>query len=171
MKFVSVLPIALVLLAGTSASAETVKVNGPFTSTVEFGCLDSPIGLCTHGLLDGDLEGTYYFIFDSSGPAPTRKHPDRVVYTGRSIITLTSGEIIFGEDTGEMFTSNPFSTPFVTTVQVVGGEGDFTNVRGRIVASGLINFPANFAVGSYRGKLKYSYDDDSDSDSDSDSDD
>jgi hypothetical protein len=58
----------LVLISASAASAHhrATRVEGSFSMTVVGGeAYTSPISLCTHGTLSGDLPGSYDAVFDS----------------------------------------------------------------------------------------------------------
>jgi hypothetical protein len=57
-----------VLVSASAASAHhrATRVEGSFSMTVVGGeACTSPISLCTHGTLSGDLPGSYDAVFDS----------------------------------------------------------------------------------------------------------
>jgi hypothetical protein len=126
-------------------------VEGPFSSVlVTAGCA-SPVGICTHGLLTGDLEATYDFTMLTLVPDPI--DPTAEVYTGRSVITTKGGSQLFTNDTGVIHPGS-VPAPFVTTANIVSGTGKFQNVcGGKIVASGKLNFATGQAVGTYTGEI------------------
>lgn len=129
--------------------------EGPFTSTFEAGpgCTNSPIFLCTHGVLEGDWNGTYEFGFTSMGPANDPNEPNKILYTGTSVITLDNGKQLFGVDTGVMYTDEFGGATFTTIVDVQGGTRNFRNASGEIIASGYLNFATGFAEGSYHATI------------------
>ena len=134
-----------------SADGDKCKaVGGGFTSVLVSGpnC-PSPVGICTHGLLAGDLDATYDFVMLTLEPDPA--DPAALVYTGVSVIETGKGDLLFGEDTGVMYPGPDGRAPFVTTVTVVGGTGKYRT--GRIVASGVLDLVTGGAVGAYEGEL------------------
>jgi hypothetical protein len=137
---------------------------GNFTSTFEQGpgCTNSPVlQMCTHGLLDGGLAGTYEFGFLSFGPAGDPTDPTKFLYTGQSVVTLKkNGHQLFGHDTGVMHINPVDLSAFVTTVSVIGGTKDFKNASGQIVASGALSFATGLASGSYTANICKNGDDD-----------
>jgi hypothetical protein len=151
------------LLIGAMASPDleahrrrrTRVYEGPFTSTFESGpgCINSPIFLCTHGVLEGDLAGTYEFSFTSMGPANDPNEPNKILYTGTSIITLENGKQLFGVDTGVMYTDEFGGATFTTIVDIQGGTRNFRHATGTIIASGQLSFVTGFAEGSYHATI------------------
>jgi hypothetical protein len=126
-------------------------VEGPFSSVlVTAGCA-SPVGICTHGLLTGDLVATYDFTMLTLVPDPA--DPTAELYTGTSVITTSDGSKLFTKDTGIIYPGS-VPAPFVTTANLVSGTGMFQNVcGGKIVASGKLNFATGQAVGTYTGQI------------------
>src|SRR5437773_4176599 len=97
----AVLAASLVLLPTPArADRDCRAVDGPFTSTlVPPPTCQSPVGLCTHGILTDDLRATYDFTFATLVPAPDANHPDRYFYTGKSVITANDGNSqLFSDD-------------------------------------------------------------------------
>lgn len=135
-------------------------VDGPFTSTVipppPAGSCASPVGLCTHGILHGDLEATYDFTAQTLMPANDPEHPNRLVYTGTSVITALHGHAqMFSNDTGylDMNADPTAESPFATTVVIQSGTRRWQHTGGMLVASGNLVFATGDAVGSYVGSL------------------
>jgi hypothetical protein len=122
---------------------------GEFTSTlVPPPECASPVGICTHGVLTGEIEGTYDFVItEMNCPDPTS--PNDCTYAGDSIVTTDKG-IIITVDTGVMQgTVLPFLAEFTTTAEFVGGTNRYKNASGVFVATGLLNFLSREAVGEY----------------------
>ena len=166
-------PTALLTCALTSdlQASDPHVFLGTFTSTFEAGpgCVDSPIQLCTHGILSGDWVGTYEFSFTSQAPSGNPEAPNEILYTGNSVITLSNGAMIFENDTSAMYPDATGHAAFTTIVTVVGGTKNYGDAAGEIVAWGDIDLINGTAVGSYRAVIDKDADDDNDSDSDSDS--
>ena len=150
-----------VVLLGTSillltfsglAYAGCKHFDGPFSSVlVPPPACTSPIGLCTHGHLSGDLEATYDFTFASLAPAGDPSDPTKFFYTGTSIVTTSKG-VITTADTGVISGAGPIN-PFVTTAQVAGGTHRYKNASGAFVATGELNGPTGVAVGTYTATI------------------
>jgi hypothetical protein len=145
---------AFATVAQISEAGQCSDVDGPFTSSIEVGpgCVDSPIQMCTHGHLDGDLEGSYEFSF-LTPPVQDPTNPARTTFTGKSIITLDHGRQLYGEDSGYLDARPDGLFDFQTTVNIVGGNHEFRNAVGRLVATGLANFATGVTTGSYEGRV------------------
>jgi hypothetical protein len=124
--------------------------SGDFTSTlVQPPACHSPIGICTHGVLTGDVEGTYDFIMTDLVCGSDPLDPALCTYTGDSIVTSEKGTIVT-KDTGVMHQLPPPAlTPFVTTAEFINGTRRYKNATGVFVATGELNFITGEAVGTY----------------------
>ena len=132
-------------------------IEGPFTSVlVPPPQCTSPVGLCTLGDLEGDLDATYSFTFATLVPDDDQvNHPGRMLYTGTSVITLKHGNTqMFSDDEGflDPDQADPMAY-FATTVHVLRGTHGAKHTTGTLVASGVLNFATGQAVGSYEGEL------------------
>ncbi len=125
-------------------------IEGDFSSAPVIEGCDSPIGFCTLGALEGDLDGSYAFTMFTSTPEPTAEHPTREVFTGESVIETDCGTL-YGDDTGEIWFDG--EAGFVTRVTVWTGDGCFEDVTGEIVASGLLDLATGATDGTYTGEL------------------
>lgn len=154
---------ALVLLVVHGAVASDVQTTrkpsddvhcdallGPFTAVVGAPCA-SPVGLCMHGKLEGDLGGQYDFTFETLVPAHDPEDRHKFFYTGTSLVTGNEGTLST-HDTGviHMLPSDEPS-PFVTTATVVGATGRYERRRGELVVTGHLTF--GNATGSYATEL------------------
>jgi hypothetical protein len=135
-----------------SAEDESCKpVSGPFSSVVVGGAeCESPVGICTSGLLEGNFHAIYEFTMLTLVPADPN-NPALFTYTGISVITLRSGQQLFSIDTGIMNMQDPTAVPFVTTAQITGGTGQYQS--GQIVATGILNLLTGEAVGTHSGEI------------------
>lgn len=141
----SFLPLTSSALAQDKHEKKCRELSGTFSSVTVPNCPDSPVGLCTQGVLEGELEGDYYFIFESFLPHPT--DPTKTTYTGTSVITTDDG-IIYTDDTGVVDSVPPDqSAEFVTTAEIVDGTGTYKKKDGEFVAAGTLVFGA--AEGTY----------------------
>jgi hypothetical protein len=123
--------------------------SGNFTSTlVPPPTCQSPIGICTHGVLTGEVEGTYDFVVTELVCGTDPQNPGFCTYAGDSIVTTEKGSIIT-RDTGVMDQTNPTAVPFVTTAEFVDGSRRYRNAAGVFVANGQLNFETGEAVGTY----------------------
>ena len=134
------------------ADDESCKsVSGPFSSVVVAGpeC-ESPVGICTLGLLEGNFHATYEFTMLTLVPEDPN-NPALFTYTGISVITLRSGEKLFSVDTGVMNMQDPTAVPFVTTANITGGTSKYQS--GQLVATGILNLLTGEAVGTHAGEI------------------
>jgi hypothetical protein len=144
--------------ADGKAAGHCRDIEGPFTSVlVPPPQCTSPVGLCTLGDLQGDLEATYEATFLTMVPAGDPDHPGRLHYTGISVITLKHGngnQTMTSDDDG--FLDPDPAAPlayFATTVHVIRGTHGLKHASGTLVASGVLNFITGAAEGSYVGDL------------------
>ena len=126
------------------------RVAGPFTSTIVGAGCESPVGICTLGILEGNFHATYQFTMLTLAPVDPA-NPAMLAYTGVSVITLRSGKKLVAIDTGIMDTTDPTAAPFQTTATISGGTGKYTS--GQIIATGILNLITGEAVGSHAGEI------------------
>ena len=123
--------------------------SGDFTSTlIPPPACQSPVGLCTHGVLTGDIEGTYDFVMTELVCGTDPDNPDLCTYAGDSIVTTANGSITT-EDTGVLRMTPPTAAPFVTTATSIEGTNRYKNANSVFVATGELNFFTGEAVGTY----------------------
>jgi hypothetical protein len=127
---------------------------GPFTSQTGEPC-DSPVGLCTHGLLEGELEATYDFTFLTLEPANDPTDPTKFVYTGVSVVTAIDGSgTLYTDDTGVVHIPTDNSpASFVTKAVIVEGTDAYKKTVGGFVATGTLIFSSGAAEGTYSAVL------------------
>jgi hypothetical protein len=126
---------------------------GPFSSQTGDPC-DSPIGLCTHGSLEGEFPAQYDFTFETLESANDPSDPTKFVYTGYSVVTARDGSGVMNtDDTGVIHMTQTGPAPFVTKAIVVDGTKKFANADGGFVATGNLTFETGLAVGSYSAVL------------------
>lgn len=127
---------------------------GPFSSQTGEPC-DSPIGLCTHGMLEGEFEATYDFTFATLDPANDPSDPTTFVYTGTSIVAALDGSgVLYTEDTGVIHIPQD-NTPadFVTKAIITEGTKAYKKTSGGFVATGSLVFATGAAEGSFSAVL------------------
>jgi hypothetical protein len=150
----SLLTLALALAVGAfplAANDDACKsVSGPFTSTIVTEGCESPAGICTLGILEGNFHATYQFTMLTLAPLDP-SNPAILAYTGVSVITLRNGEQLFALDTGIMDTTDPTAAPFQTTATITAGTGKYTS--GQIIATGTLNLVTGEAVGTHSGEI------------------
>ena len=162
--FISFIAVVLVLASVSAALAKCKDLNGDFTAILlpPPGCT-SPVGICTLGTLTGGFPGTYHFTMDVLFPAnDDPNNPNKLYYSGHSVITDLHGAHLFGSDTGVMFFDPLTTSPFVTTVEIVGGTGKYKHASGEFVATGQLDFRTGGAVGTYAATICKGGDDDED---------
>ncbi len=105
------------------------------------------------GTLNGRFEETYYFVMDTL--VPIGDSETDFMYTGHSVITRTHGGAkLFGQDTGVItFTPPGVPSPFVTTVNVVGGTKQYATATGQFVATGQLDFSTGAASGTFTSNV------------------
>lgn len=101
---------AILLLVSTSAFAEEAckPVTGHFEASIVFPGQPFPDGsgnctsyiLCTAGRVWGGIQGTYRFTMTTV--QPTGAVPSISFFTGNSTVSLESGAIALGTDTGSI---------------------------------------------------------------------
>jgi len=135
-----------------NGNLECVALHGPFTSQTGDPC-ESPVGLCTHGLLEGEFEATYDFTFLTLQPDPN--DPSRSVYTGISVVTALDGSgTLYTEDTGYVQMSADGSpAAFVTKAVIDDATQSYKKTVGGFVATGTLDFVTGSAEGTYSAVL------------------
>lgn len=125
---------------------------GPFGSiTVAPPECTSPVGLCTHGTLTGELAGSYDFTVATIAPDPN--DPSALVLTGKSVVTTKNGQM-FTDDVSILHPTGPFTpSPFVTTAVVKSGTHHWKHTNGQFVATGVLVLALGQATGGYTADL------------------
>ena len=131
--------------ASDEAPKHCEALTGTFSSVAVPACEDSPVGLCTQGELQGDLDGEYYFVFETLAPDPN--DPSKFAYTGYSVITTDTGTI-YTEDTGGVDAVPPDQpADLETTAAIAYGTRKYRKTTGTFVATGVLQLGT--AEGSY----------------------
>lgn len=127
---------------------------GPFSSNTGDPCT-SPIGLCTHGMLEGEFEATYDATFLTLESANDPSDPSKFVYTGTSVVAALDGSgVIYTEDTGVIHIPQDNSpAQFVTKAIVTEGTKDYKKTSGGFIAQGTLLFSTGAAEGSFSAVL------------------
>jgi hypothetical protein len=151
-----------IMVAGLTVSAKLKAgddhrcqfIDGPFRSvTVPPPACTSPVGLCTHGQLSGELVAAYDFTFATIQSAGDPNDPTESVYTGHSVVTTAHGVLLTNDSGVIHIPADGSPSPFVTTATVASGSGRLTGTTGVFVASGNLDFGTGVAVGSYIAQL------------------
>jgi hypothetical protein len=134
---------------GPQKDDECTAFYGPFSSQTGEPC-ESPIGLCTHGSLQGEFPAQYDFTFETLDNANDPSDPTKFVYTGYSVVTALDGSgVAYTDDTGVIHIPEEGLAPFVTKAIIVDGTKKFAKADGGFVATGNLAFETGLAVGSY----------------------
>ena len=162
-KLVSFVAAAVALFVGLTPQAradsdhqdQCREIVGPFSSvTVPVPPCNSPVGLCTHGILGGPMDDAAYdFTVYTLTPSPT--NPAVIVATGKSVITTKKGQM-FTDDVSVLNFSGPApSDPvaFVTTATINSGTKHWKQTTGQFVATGVLVQSTGLAVGNYTASL------------------
>lgn len=158
--FLSALGIAASVLAFASvvkadgARSLCLNFSGPFESQeVPPPPCTSPVGLCTHGMLEGDFPATYDFTFATLQSANDPTDPTEFTYTGHSVVTNKLG-VMHTNDNGVIHIPvNGAPSPFATTAIVASGSELYSHTTGVFVAQGLLDFSTGNATGSFIAHL------------------
>jgi hypothetical protein len=109
-----------------------------------------PGPLCTAGHVWGGIQGTYRFTMDKILPNGEPEVPTISFFTGHSIITLKSGDQLFGTDTGTIDLP-PGHGGFASLITFTGGTGAMANATGQIRLRGEFDPIAGTTSGDYIG--------------------
>jgi hypothetical protein len=133
---------------------ECAAFYGPFSSNTGEPC-SSPIGLCTHGMLEGEFEATYDATFLTLESANDPSDPSKFVYTGTSVVAAVDGSgVIYTEDTGIIHIPQDNSpAQFVTKAIVSEGTKDYKKTSGGFIAAGSLLFSTGSAEGTFSAVL------------------
>lgn len=108
--------------------------------------------LCTAGHVWGGLHGNYRFTMDNMIPNGEPEVPTISFFTGHSIITLKSGDKLFGTDTGTIDLP-PGQGGFASLITFTGGSGAMANATGQIRLRGEFDPVAGTTSGDYIGTV------------------
>jgi hypothetical protein len=149
----------LFLLAATLVSMPAFSdqqckpVVGSFEAhVVAEGCA-SPVGLCTAGRVWGGIQGTYAFTMTNATPNGEPTVPTVLFFTGHSVVTLKSGDVVLGTDTGSIDLP-PGQGGFASLITFhPGGSGSTANATGQIRLRGDFDPIAGTTSGDYLGTI------------------
>ena len=108
--------------------------------------------LCTAGNVWGGIQGNYRFTMDKIIPNGEPEVPTISFFTGHSIITLKSGDELFGTDTGTIDLP-PGHGGFASLITFTGGTGTMANATGQIRLRGEFDPVAGTTSGDYIGTV------------------
>jgi len=108
--------------------------------------------LCTAGHVWGGIQGDYRFTMDKIIPNGEPEVPTISFFTGHSIISLKSGDQLFGTDTGTIDLP-PGHGGFASLITFTGGTGAMANATGQIRLRGEFDPVAGTTSGDYIGTV------------------
>ena len=128
-------------------------VVGSFEAhVVTVGCT-SPVGLCTAGRVWGGIQGTYAFTMTNAIPNGEPTAATVLFFTGHSVVTLKSGDVVLGTDTGAIDLP-PGQGGFASLITFhPGGSGSTANATGQIRLRGDFDPIAGTTSGDYLGTI------------------
>lgn len=153
-RTINSIAIALLLMAAlvVPATAQQCKpLVGSFEAQVQ-PADTCPGPLCTAGNVWGGVQGTYRFTMDKITPNGEPEVPTISFFTGHSIITLKTGDQLFGTDTGTIDLP-PGHGGFASLITFTGGTGAFANATGQIRLRGEFDPIAGTTSGDYVGTV------------------
>lgn len=157
MRSLVTIVLAAGLVAATTAAAyagpKCKPVVGSFEAhVVSDGCA-SPAGLCTAGRVWGGIQGNYAFTMTSAVPNGEPTAPTVLFFTGHSIVTLKSGDVVLGTDTGAIDLP-PGQGGFASLITFhSGGTGATADATGQIRLRGEFDPVAGTTSGDYLGTV------------------
>lgn len=138
-------------IAIPTAAQQCKPLVGSFEAQVQPA--DTCLGpLCTAGNVWGGIQGTYRFTMDKIIPNGEPEVPTISFFTGHSIITLKSGDQLFGTDTGTIDLP-PGHGGFASLITFTGGSGAMANAIGQIRLRGEFDPIAGTTSGDYVGTV------------------
>jgi hypothetical protein len=111
-----------------------------------------PGPFCTAGNVWGGIQGGYRFTMDKIIPNGEPEVPTISFFTGHSMITLKSGDQLFGTDTGTIDLP-PGHGGFASLITFTGGTGAVANATGQIRLRGEFDAVAGITSGDYIGTV------------------
>lgn len=149
----SAVALMLTLSAAAAGADQTCKpVVGSFEAQV---VPHPPAGncaavFCTAGRVWGRLQGTYAFTMPTP-PQPSGAVPSIFFFTGDSVITTKSGDVLHGKDTGALDLGPDGG--FASLITFTGGTGALQNASGQIRLRGQLDPIDGTTSGDYLGTL------------------
>jgi hypothetical protein len=151
-------PLLLAALVGASVPAfadqQCKPVVGSFEAHVVVDGCTSPVGLCTAGRVWGGIQGTYEFTMTNVIPNGEPEPAVQTIFffTGHSVVTLKSGDVVLGTDTGAIDLQPGGGFASLITFHP-GGTGSMTNATGQIRLRGEFDPIAGTTSGDYLGTI------------------
>lgn len=111
----------------------------------------SAVALCTHGLITGDVRGTFDFTGETLTPAPSQASSTVMFYTGQVVIRTDDGRIV-GTDAGAIdFGTGAFVD--LTTISPGQNTGKWAAATGQLRFSGSCDLGAGECKSEYAGTV------------------
>jgi len=146
--FAIAIGLAADMTAGAAADQACKPVIGSFEAHV-VPAPDCTAPFCTAGRVWGGLQGQYEFSM-LTPPQPSGAVPSIFFFTGNSTVTLKSGEIVYGTDTGSLdFGPNG---GFASLITFYDPANPAVN-RGQIRLRGELNQTEGTTSGDYIGTI------------------
>lgn len=140
--------LAISVVPSPASAQQTCKpVIGHFEASV-LPPAECPGVLCTAGRVWGGLQGTYRFVMTSLQPSAAV--PSIFFFTGESVVTTKSDNLVLGTDTGSIDLGP--NGGFASLITFHGGTGEHANASGQIRLRGELD-PAGITSGDYIGTL------------------
>lgn len=105
---------------------------------------------CTAGRVWGGLQGTYSFTMPTP-PQPSWAVPTIFFFTGDSVITTKSGDVVYGKDTGALDFGPDGG--FASLITFTGGTGALQHASGQIRLRGQLDPVEGTTSGDYLGTV------------------
>jgi len=148
----AVLGVFLTAAMVVSGAAQQCKpVVGSFEAEVQ-PANTCPGPFCTAGRVWGGIQGSYHFTMDKIIPNGEPEVPTISFFTGHSVITLKSGDQVFGTDTGTLDLP-PGHGGFASLITFTGGTGAMANATGQIRLRGEFDAVSGTTSGDYIGTV------------------
>ena len=144
--------LALALLVALPLAADDAckPVTGHFEAFASFpgqpGCPETAV-LCTSGRVWGGINGTYQFVMSDLLPSVVMGGtPTVMFFTGKSTVSLQSGEQVLGTDTGSIDLP-PGLGGFASLITFTSGKTGQIRLRGEFDPS------VGSTAGDYTGRI------------------
>jgi hypothetical protein len=146
------LGVCLVAAMAIPVAAQQCKpLVGSFEAEVQ-PASTCPGPFCTAGRVWGGIQGEYHFTMDKIIPNGETEVPTISFFTGHSIISLKSGDQLFGTDTGTLDLP-PGHGGFASLITFTGGTGAMAGATGQIRLRGQFDAAAGITSGEYIGTV------------------
>ena len=130
------------------ADQQCKPVVGSFEAHLVFAGCTSPVGLCTAGRVWGGIQGNYAFTMTNAIPNGDLEVPTILFFTGKSTVSLKSGETLLGTDTGSIDLARGGFASLITF-----GTASGSTATGQIRLRGDFDPVAGTTSGDYLGTI------------------